>query len=193
MSENLNSWQLQAVQFNSWQNCCQNGLILPYGIPPNSFCCNGVIAPVSPQSPSGTVTCSGVDCSSYAPVCFSVSGKNLCSYLAGIDVAICTLQTSVANIPCSAISVGGNYTCIVGLVPTISYNLCQWTAAVNATFCAINAKVNFLGGGVPIGLVPDGNKGILNSFRGMVFLGGTGSITGSPTHGSSSGSTQIIG
>lgn len=192
MSENLNSWQLQAVLNNSFQNCCQEQLITPFGLPQNSFCCN-IIAPVSPVTQNLSGYCTNIDCSPYSPVCFSVSGKNLCNYIAGIDQAICALQTSLTNIPCSAISVGSGYTCILGLIPTISYNLCQWTAAVNATFCAINAKVNFLGGGVPIGLVPDGNKGILNSLRGMAFIGGTGSITVSPTHGSSSGSTQIIG
>jgi len=206
MSENLNSWQLQAIQFNSWQNnCCQDQLITPFGLPQNSFCCQ-IIAPVSPVSQNLSGYCTNIDCSPYSPVCFTVSGTNLCNYLAGIDVAICTIQTSLSNIPCTAISVGSGYTCIVGLNSSTSYNLCQWTAALNATLCAINNKVNFIGSGGGItrggsggitsgggGLVTDGGGGTFTSGGGLSFGLVTGAIVSNPAHGNSTGSLQITG
>lgn len=180
--------------------CCTN-LLTPVfngATSNNSFTCCSLLTPPAYQTPSGTVTCAGVDCSSFVPQCFTVAGSDLCHYLAGIDTAICNLKTSLTNIPCSAITVTGQFTCINGLKggpgtpPPTSTDLCTWAQDVNSTFCSIFNKLNAgINNNVVTGVsnnntVVDGANGTLTSVTGLSGNNASLSTSNNISHGSQS-------
>lgn len=187
---------------NSTQLCCTTNIISPYTGVSNSFCCS-IVAPITTNPVTSGSTCSTVDCSSYAPVCFTVSGIHLCDYLQGIDAKLCLLGTSLNNITCAQITMTGKYGCI--FPPTVSQtgmNLCTWAAQVNNVFCRI---LSALQGGttstsstgttstntVSNNTIIDGNNGTLSTTTGISSTNGIVSTTSTNTHGTSSTNVTI--
>ena len=176
--------------------CCEN-LLTPYNPFANAAsyqCCN-LLTPYIPSNSGGGVgTCSEIDCSSYTPVCFTVSGKNLCNYLAGIDTSICQLQAGLSNIPCASVVISGvTYPCWNGTLPT---GLC---ANLNLIYESLCTQVPAgLGMQTPTGVHSE--TGIFDAVNGT-FAGGitTGMTISGATmvgvtnivHGTGTGSAQL--
>lgn len=188
----------------SFSTVCCNNLLTPYNpfANANSFQCCNLLVPYIPSvsgGSSGPVTCAQVNCSSYTPVCFTTSGSNLCEYLAGIDTAICALQTAQVNIPCSAITFPPNYfdgKC--AYEPGVIHTLCDWANDVQLNFCTIfsniYAEADVEGNpqqAVTNNTVTDGNNGTLTVTTGLTGTNGTLTTTTNPTHGTNVASVQI--
>ncbi|MFI4962473.1 MAG: hypothetical protein ACHP6H_01300 [Legionellales bacterium] len=148
--------------------------------------CGNFFSPSQPEQNNldNPISCSNVVIDAYTPTCYSpVGGNNLCNHLAGINNAICALQSETFD--CSDITVTtGPFSCIVGT--TSSMSLCTLISDINTTFCGIFASLPQGTGSVG---VVDGNGGTFSGVSGITGITSSGNVTlaldNTITHGAS--------